>query len=111
MAMSSKEDCIGNGVSSDHTADGETLNHAANGFSSDLQSRNIDYRQAVDSDSHIMMFSCIYDALLWASHKNDPHLKASFDLPAQIKEADHVQISNTICVVMSMCCFSLMIHI
>jgi hypothetical protein len=53
MAMSSKEsklpfffhiqtktahahhhtDCIGNGVSSDHTADGETLNHAANGFS------------------------------------------------------------------------------
>jgi len=88
-------DCIGNRVSSDHTANGETLNHAANGFSSDLQSRDIDNRQAVDSDSHIMMFPCIYDALLWASHKNDPHLRASFDLPAQIKEADHVQVLIT----------------
>jgi len=86
-------DC--NGVSSDHTANGETLNHAANGFSSDLQSRNIYDRQAVDSDSHIIMLPCIYDALLWASHKNDPHLKASFDLPAQIRGADHVQVLIT----------------
>lgn len=88
-------DCIGNGVSSDHTANGETSNHAANGFSSDLQSRNIYNRQAVDSDSKIMMLPCIYDALLWASHKNDPHLKASLDLPAQIKGADHVQVLIT----------------
>ncbi|XP_052094486.1 folylpolyglutamate synthase, mitochondrial-like isoform X2 [Mytilus californianus] len=40
-------------------------------------------------------FSCIYDALLWASHGRDQNLKDPCNLPAQIQEADHVQVLVT----------------
>lgn len=59
------------------------------------QIKNTHSRQILGCDQFIENFSCIYDALLWASHGRDPNLKDVCTLPHQIQGADHIQVLVT----------------
>ena len=68
---------------------------STSGAQSGSQIKNTRSRQVLGCDQFIENFSCIYDALLWASHGRDPNLKDVCDLPHQLQGADHIQILVT----------------
>lgn len=65
------------------------------GAQSGSQIKNTYSKQVLGCDQFIENFSCIYDALLWASNGRDPNLKDVCDLPHQIQGADHIQVLVT----------------
>lgn len=84
-----------NGFSSPQIGNGVSEYHTENNGSADLQPSVTGKSQRCHCDSRVVQFPSIYDSLIWASHKKDPNLKHSFDLPPQINGVDHVQVLVT----------------
>lgn len=68
---------------------------ASSSSCTDSQGLGTPKQLGTNCDNFFVNFSCIYDALLWASHGRDQNLKDPCNLPAQIQGADHVQVLVT----------------
>ncbi|CAC5375902.1 FPGS [Mytilus coruscus] len=68
---------------------------ASSSSCTDSQGLGTPKQLGTNCDNFFVNFSCIYDALLWASHGRDQNLKDPCNLPAQIHGADHVQVLVT----------------
>lgn len=68
---------------------------ASSSSCTDSQGLGTPKQLSTNCDNFFVNFSCIYDALLWASHGRDQNLKDPCNLPAQIQGADHVQVLVT----------------
>lgn len=86
---------VDNSQSHDKIDQSKQNNTASSSSCTDSQDLDTQKQLGTNCDDFFVNFSCIYDALLWASHGRDQNLKDPCNLPAQIQEADHVQVLVT----------------
>lgn len=86
---------VDNSQSHDKMDQSKQNNTASSSGCTDSQDLDTQKQLGTNCDDFFVNFSCIYDALLWASHGRDQNLKDPCNLPAQIQEADHVQVLVT----------------
>ncbi|XP_063423974.1 folylpolyglutamate synthase, mitochondrial-like isoform X2 [Mytilus trossulus] len=91
----SSSDHVDNSQSHDNIDQSKQNNTASSSSCTDSQDLGTQKQLSTNCDNYFVNFSCIYDALLWASHGRDQNLKDPCNLPAQIQEADHVQVLVT----------------